>query len=184
MKEQLPFRVTFCLREPNCQLSGIFAKIIVCFAITELLIRLLFAVVHLILMPLLVVFAFLDCSSFHSICGGWHSWCSFKWPNMFITNLIFPSTSLQVTTYPVNQARLLSHQLRHHTGSIHPSRRSAAAHWPIRGARARHPQPAWRPTCRVRQNASSCRTAGSWVAMWPWKAGEWPEASTSTSFTF
>lgn len=81
--------------------------------------------------------------------------------SMFGTNLIFPSASLQVTTYPVSQARLLSRQLRPRTGSIRPSRRSAAAHWPIRGARARRPQPAWRPTCRVRRNASSCRTAGS-----------------------
>lgn len=106
----------------------------------------------------------------------------FKWSNMFVASLIFPSASFQVTTYPISQARLLSHQLRPRTGSIRLSRRSAAAHWPIRGAQARRPQPAWRLTCRVRRNASSCRTAGSWAAMWPWRAGEWPEASTTTFY--
>lgn len=39
IKEQLPFWVTFCLREPNCQLSDVFAKIIMGFAIKALLSR-------------------------------------------------------------------------------------------------------------------------------------------------
>lgn len=87
---------------------------------------------------------------------------------------LFPSASLQVTIYRVSKAHHLCHQPRPHTSSIRPSRPWVAAHWPIRGARARRPQPAWRPTCRVRRNASSCRTAGSWAAMSPWRAGEWP----------
>lgn len=78
--------MTFCLREPNCQLSGVFAKMIVRFAIKALLIRLLFAVVLLILMPLLVVFAFLDRSrglaSFHTVRGAAAV--------VLVTKLIFP----------------------------------------------------------------------------------------------
>lgn len=91
-----------------------------------------------------------------------------------IFRCLFPSASLQVTTYLVSKAHLLCHQPHPRTSSIHPSRPWAAAHWPIRGAPAHRPQPAWRPTCRVRRNASSCRTAGSWAAMWPWRAGKWP----------
>lgn len=85
-----------------------------------------------------------------------------------------PSAFLQVTSYLVSRAHLRSHQPHPRTSSIRPSRPWAAAHWPIRGAQARRPQPAWRPTCKVRRNVSSCRTAGSWEAMWPWRAGEWP----------
>lgn len=90
--------MTFCLREPNCQLSGVFAKMIVRFAIKALLIRLLFAVVLLILMPLLVVFAFLDRSSglasFHTVHGVAAvtqplPTLKCKWPNMLVTKLIF-----------------------------------------------------------------------------------------------
>ena len=89
--------------------------------------------------------------------------------------------SPQGIIYRVHKALHLCHQpLPHtHTSSTRPSRPWAEAHWPIRGARALRPQPAWRPTCRVRQNASSCRTAGSWAAMWPWRAGEWPTMTYS-----
>lgn len=169
--------MTFCLREPNCQLSGVFAKMIVRFAVKALLIRLLFAVVLLILMPLRVVFAFLDRSSglasFHTVSRCSRGDANVNGQICWLPSSLSHSAFSQVTTCPVSLARLLSHQLRLRTGSIRPSRRSAAAHWPIRGARARRPQPAWRPTCRVRRNASSCRTAGSWAAMWPWRAGEW-----------
>lgn len=79
---------------------------------------------------------------------------------------------LQVTICQVNRPRLPSHQLRPHTGSTRPSPRWAAARWPIKGARVHPPQPAWRLTCRVQRNASSCRTAGCWAAMWLWRAGE------------
>ena len=91
---------------------------------------------------------------------------------------------LQVTISQVSQAHRRSHQPRPRTSSIRPSRPWAAAHWPIRGALARRPQPAWRPTCRVRRNASSCRTAGSWAAMWPWRAGEWPTVTYTRAGTF
>lgn len=80
----------------------------------------------------------------------------------------------QVITCLLSKVHHLSHQPRLHTGSIRPSHPWAAAHWPIREARVPRQQPAWRPTCKVRRNASSCRTAGSWAAMSPWRAGEWP----------
>lgn len=86
---------------------------------------------------------------------------------------VFLSPPLQVTICQVSKLHLLCHQLHPHTGNTPPSLPWAAAHWPIKGARVHHPQPAWRLTCRVRRNASSCRTAGSWAAMWPWRAGEW-----------
>lgn len=92
--------------------------------------------------------------------------------------------SPQATIYPVSKARLPSRRPRLRTSSIRPSRPWAAAHWPIRGARARRPQQAWRPTCKVRRNASSCRTAGSWAAMWPWRAGEWPVMTVSGAAGF
>lgn len=178
------------------QLSAVwrFATIIMCLAVKAVLIFLLFAVVasHFNVL-LLVVFVFQGllsgCCTLLSNCCllGIESWLGIligKINYVLILSLLemhkltfgrlSPSASLQVTTYLVSKAHLLSHQPHPRTSSIRPSRPWAAAHWPIRGARARRPQPAWRPTCKVRRNASSCRTAGSWAAMWPWRAGEWP----------
>lgn len=91
----------------------------------------------------------------------------------FTISFLFPFQ--QKTDCPVNKASLLYHQIRPlTTNSTRQLHRWAAARWPISGAWARPPRLAWRLNCRAQLNVSSCRTAGSWTAMWPWRAGEWP----------